>query len=50
MLDWVGAENANRAQRHAGRRDATAGKRLTMDDVEDLLATPAGGASSWDDV
>ena len=31
-------------------RDTTVGKKLTMEDVDALLATPTSGAAAWDEV
>src|SRR5690606_34370496 len=44
----LGAEKRQIAEQAIGR-DATAGKKLTMEDVEKLLATPAGGIAAWDE-
>jgi SNF2 family DNA or RNA helicase len=43
----LGAEKRKVAETALGR-DATVGKKLTMEDVDSLLATPV--ASPWDDV
>ncbi len=45
----LGAEKRKIAESALGR-DTTVGKKLTMEDVDALLATPAGGAIAWDDV
>jgi hypothetical protein len=43
----LGTEKRKVAETALGR-DATVGKKLTMEDVDELLATPV--ASPWDDV
>ena len=45
----LGAEKRKIAESALGR-DTTVGKKLTMEDVDALLATPAGGAIAWDEV
>ncbi len=45
----LGAEKRAVAESALGR-DSQVGKRLTMEDFDKLLETPAGGLTSWDDV
>ena len=44
----LGSEKRKIAEQAIGR-DAAVGKKLTMEDVEKLLATPASGISAWDE-
>ena len=45
----LGAEKRKIAESALGR-DATVGKKLTMEDVDELLATPVSGSAAWDEV
>jgi superfamily II DNA or RNA helicase len=45
----LGAEKRKIAESALGR-DTKVGKKLTMEDVDDLLATPVGGAAAWEEV
>jgi superfamily II DNA or RNA helicase len=45
----LGAEKRKIAESALGR-DTTVGKKLTMEDVDNLLATPVAGAAAWEDV
>ncbi|PRP93252.1 hypothetical protein ENSA5_43470 [Enhygromyxa salina] len=45
----LGAEKRKIAESALGR-DTRVGKKLTMEDVDDLLATPVSGSAAWDEV